>query len=168
MNAQISMFADETPAPAPVLRLERRRSKRDRRTLRAARAERIPAGPLGVVSQVRLALQPRSRLPFAIGLLLGAFVPLATFVISHTEIDLARALYLQPAAAFVLGGLLFSAVTMYGWGKLAFLQRTKALGFVLLLEGTMVTAHTHWLAVAALVYLCAINGVATACNLARQ
>jgi hypothetical protein len=55
---------------------------------------------------------------------------------------------------------------MYGWGKLAFLQRSKAIGFVLLLEGTMVTSHTHWLAVTALVYLCAINGVATACNLA--
>ena len=129
-------------------------------------AEQIPPGSLGVVDQVRLALRPRSRLAFGIGLLLGAFVPLATFVISHTELDLTRPLWGQLPALFVAGGLLFSAVTMYGWGKLAFLQRAKALGFVLLLEGTMVTSHTHWLALGALCYLCAINGVATACNLA--
>ncbi len=145
------------PAPAP-----------EPRAVREPRppAEPIPPGSLGVVDQVRLALRPRSRLAFGIGLLLGAFVPLATFVISHTELDLARPLWGQLPALFVAGGLLFSAVTMYGWGKLAFLQRAKALGFVLLLEGTMVTSHTHWLALGALCYLCAINGVATACNLA--
>ncbi len=148
---------DASPAPAP-----------EPRAVREPRPppELIPPGSLGVVDQVRLALRPRSRLAFGIGLLLGAFVPLATFVISHTELDLRRPLWEQLPALFVAGGLLFSAVTMYGWGKLAFLQRAKALGFVLLLEGTMVTSRTHWLALGALCYLCAINGVATACNLA--
>lgn len=148
-----------TPAPA---------APPEPRAVREPRppAEPIPPGSLGVVDQVRLALRPRSRLAFGIGLLLGAFVPLATFVISHTELDLQRPLWGQLPALFVAGGLLFSAVTMYGWGKLAFLQRAKALGFVLLLEGTMVTSHTRWLALGALCYLCAINGVATACNLA--
>jgi VIT1/CCC1 family predicted Fe2+/Mn2+ transporter len=125
-----------------------------------------PRQPLGVVEQVRLSLRRGSRLAFALGVLLGGFVPIATFVISHTELT-AAPLYLQPAAAFVAGGLLFSAVTMYRWGVLAFAQKTKAVGFVLLLEGTMVTSHTRWLALAALCYLAAINGVATACNLAR-
>lgn len=171
MMAQQDLFEDTTPAPssAPVLRLERRRKRRDSRPrVRAPRPppQRLPSGPLGVVDQVRLALQPRSRLAFAVGTLLGAVVPFATFHYSHAELVASRPLWAQWASLFVVGGLLFSAVTMYGWGRLAFLQRTKAVGFVLLLEGTMVTSHTHWLAVTALVYLCAINGVATACNLA--
>ncbi len=171
---QETLFEEDTPASAPksapVLRLERRRSKRERRRARAAREPRPeprPSGPLGVVDQVRLALQPRSRLPFAVGVLLGGFVPVATFVVAHAELDFARPLYEQLASLFVAGGLLFSAVTMYGWGKLAFAQRAKALGWVVLLEGVMVTSHTHWLAVAALCYLACINGVATACALAK-
>lgn len=161
------------PESAPVLVLERRRRRRTQPSPPPVDVvpERLPPipsrGPLGVVDQVRLALRPGSRLAFALGSFLGAVVPFVTFHYSHTEIDLARPLWLQPRALFVLGGLTFSAVTMYGWGKMAFLQKTKALGFVLLMEGTMVTTRTHWLALVALAYLCAINAVATACNLAR-
>ena len=159
---QVDLFA---VPPAPP---KRRRS--DRPHLRAVtdrqpRPQR-PRQSLGVVEQVRLSLRRGSRLAFALGVLLGGFVPIATYVISHTELQ-PGPLWLQPSAAFVAGGLLFSAVTMYRWGVLAFVQRAKALGFVVLLEGTMVTSHTHWLALAALCYLSAINGVATACNLAR-
>jgi hypothetical protein len=118
----------------------------------------------GVIEQVKLSL--RSPLAFTVGLVLGFFVPFATYSVSHTEIDWSRRLWQQPAAYFVLGGLIFSAATVYGWGQKAFLQRSKALGFVLLMEGTMITSHTKGLAIAALAYLCAINGVATACNLA--
>lgn len=160
--------AETAPSSAPVLRLERRRSKRDSRP-RVQKSERPPrpAGPLGVVDQVRVALRPSSRLSFVVGVLLGGFVPIATYVVAHTELVLERPLYEQLAAVFVAGGLLFSAVTMYGWGRLAFTQRAKALGFVVLLEGVMVTCHTRWLALVALGYLACINGVATACNLAR-
>lgn len=172
---QVDLFAPaSTPAPpssAEIVHLPRRPKRRSRphlrvATERSARTRSEPRGPLGVVAQVRLALRPGSRLAFTLGVLLGGFVPIATFQISHTELN-ARELWLQPAAYFVAGGLLFSAVTMYRWGTLAFTQRAKALGFVVLLEGTMVTCHTRWLALAALAYLAAINGVATACNLAR-
>ncbi len=161
------------PSSGAVVRLPQRKKRSSRPHLRVAveRPARIrsePRRPLGVVEQVRLALRRGSRLAFALGVLLGGFVPIATFQISHTELTSARALWLQPAAAFVAGGLLFSAVTMYGWGRLAFAQRAKAFGFVVLLEGTMVTCHTRWLALAALCYLAAINGVATACNLTRD
>jgi len=139
------LHADSPPAPLP----------------------KRPRPPLGVVEQVRAALRPGARLAFLVGMLLGGFVPVATFVLSHTELERGRALWLQPAAAFVAGGLLFSAVTMYRWGRLAFDVRAKAVGFVLLLEGTMVTSSSRWLALVALAYLVAINGVATACNLAR-
>lgn len=145
--APADLHADSPPAPPP---------RRPR-----------PSSPLGVVEQVRLALRPGSRLAFVLGVLLGAFVPLATFVLSHHELTRSRELWRQPAAYFVAGGLLFSAVTMFRWGRLAFDVKAKALGFVVLLEGTMVTSSTRWLALTALVYLCAINGIATACNLAR-
>jgi hypothetical protein len=173
---QASLFAvpDETPAPssAPALRVERRKRGRPpgSRTRRVVKLVTPPAaaGPMGVVDQVRFALQPRARLAAAVGMLLGAVVPFVTSHYAHRELDFSRALYLQPLAFFVLGGLLFSAVTMYSWGRLAFLDRAKALGFVVLLEGTMITSHTAWLANVALAYLIAINGVATACNLAQK
>ena len=152
--------------PAPVLRLERRRKPERRKRESQRPREEVPRVQ-GVVNDVRIALHPRSRVAAAVGLLLGGFVPLATYVTAHTEIDWTRPLYEQLAALFVAGGLTFSAVTMYAWGTLAFFDRAKALGFVVLLEGTMVTSHTRWLAVAALCYLVSINGVATACNLAR-
>lgn len=142
---QPDLLGDSPPAPQP-------------RRLRA---------PVGVVEQVRVALRPGARLAFVVGMLLGGFVPVATFVLAHAELVHGRPLWLQPAAAFVAGGLLFSAVTMYRWGRLAFDVRAKAVGFVLLLEGTMVTSSTRWLSLVALAYLVLINGVATACNLAR-
>lgn len=159
---------------APQSSRQRRKAKRLSRphlhvaVERPPRVRSEPRGSFGVVEQVRLSLRPGSRLAFALGVLLGGFVPIATFVIAHTELTAARALWLQPAAAFVAGGLLFSAVTMYRWGVLAFAQRAKAIGFVVLLEGTMVTCQTRWLALVALGYLAAINGVATACNLATR
>jgi hypothetical protein len=169
-----NLFDEEpnaAPSSAPVLRLERRQKRRDKGRARAPeprpRPEPIPSGPLSVVDQVRLALRPRSRLASSLALLLGGFVPIATYVEAHTELVSDQPLYEQLAALFVAGGLLFSAVTMYGWGRLAFTHRSKALGFVVLLEGVMVTSHTRWLALVALGYLACINGVATACNLAR-
>lgn len=163
--SQAELFGLE---PTPI-RERRKRSSRPHLRAVVDRPPRPPRPrlPLGVVEQVRLALRRGSRLAFALGVLLGGFVPIATFQISHTELSTARALWTQPAAFFVAGGLLFSAVTMYRWGVLAFALRAKALGFVVLLEGAMVTSQTRWLALAALCYLAAINGVATACNLTR-
>jgi hypothetical protein len=78
------------------------------------------------------------------------------------------ALYAQLSTYLVLGGLVYSAKTVYDWGSLAFKLPIKAVGFVVLLEGVMVTAKTPWLGVVALVYLIVINGVATACTLAKR
>ena len=122
----------------------------------------------GVVSQVRAALQPKARLATCLGFLLGGFVPLASYVVAHHEIDPSKPLYLQVATAIVLGGLVYSARTVYEWGKMAFQSPFKATGFVLLTEGIMVTAQSRWLAIAALAYLIVINGVATGCNLSLR
>lgn len=120
----------------------------------------------GVVEQVRLALQPKNRLATLMGFLLGGIVPLASFVVAHYEVDVTRPLYSQLGVLLVLGGLVYSAKTVYDWGKRAFKSPAKAMGFVILLEGVMIAADTSWLGIVALSYLIVINGVATGCNLA--
>jgi hypothetical protein len=74
----------------------------------------------------------------------------------------------NPSSALVAGGLVYSAKTVWQWGRLAFACPWKATGFVLLLEGVMVLSRIEWLSVAALVYLVGINAIATGCLLARS
>ena len=123
------------------------------------------SSPLGVISQVRRALKPANRLAAAVGFLLGAFVPVAIFVVAHHE---AGPLAVTGSWGLVFGGLLYSAQTVFSWARMAFVNVAKSLGFCVLLEGVMITSTTHWLSVAALCYLVAINAVATACTLSRQ
>lgn len=130
-----------------------------------ARAPRAPKPFPGVVDQVKNALRPGALVATICGFLLGGLVPLASFTVAHFEV---KGNYFQFATLLVLGGLLYSAKTVYEWGKLAFRNTWKALGFVVLTEGIMVTSHTSWLAYVALVYLIVINGIATGCNLSRR
>jgi len=126
---------------------------------------RRPTQTPGVVAQVRTALKSHNRLATALGFCLGGIVPLASFVVAHYEIHATEALWAQLPTYLVGGGLLYSARTVFTWGRLAFSNGAKAAGFVVLLEGTMVASHIAWLSFVALGYLVAINGVATACNL---
>ena len=121
--------------------------------------------PMNAVQQVRVALRPRNRLATLLGFVLGGFVPLASFFVAHYELTAATPLYTQRSLYLVLGGLAYSAKTVWQWGKIAFQNAFKAAGFVLLLEGVMVSSTIAWLSIAALAYLMAINGVATGCNL---
>jgi hypothetical protein len=146
---------------APHLAVVTQRPK----TTRRARPQRRTV-PIGVVDQVTAALRPGARLATVLGFMLGGFVPLASYVVAHFDVDRAIALYEQVSTLLVIGGLLYSAKTVYAWGALAFRAPLKSAGFVVLLEGVMVFAQTQWLALAALAYLVAINGLATGCNLA--
>lgn len=121
---------------------------------------------LGVVAQVILACRSENRLAALLGALLGGFVPVASFVLAHYEIDPARPLWSQLPPLLVVGGLCYSATSVYQWAQLAFGSGFKALGFCILLEGVMTTSGTPWLALAALGYLVAINSIATGCRLA--
>jgi hypothetical protein len=116
--------------------------------------------PRGIITQIRIAA--RNPLPTVIGALLGALVPSATFVVGHYELSS----WTEPKALIVLGGLAFSALTVFRWGRLAFGSTVKALGFVVLAEGVMTFCSTAWLSVVALGYLVLINAIATGCTIA--
>lgn len=120
---------------------------------------------LGVVDQVVLACKPKNRLATAMGFALGGVVPVATYLVAHLELNSDAPLYSQIAAYLVLGGLVFSAKTVFAWAKAAFADAYKAAGFVVLLEGVMVLSHIPALPLILLAFLVSINGVATGCLL---
>jgi hypothetical protein len=157
----------ELTAPAPL----RPRSKRRSGSARPANSPRRP-GPaqitistaqfdrLTVIHQVKRAFLPGARLAGFIGLVIGGFVPVATWTIVHLEVAAMPALWL-----LVGGGLLYSALTVFQWGQAAFGNAFKASGFCVLLEGILTFGHTRALSLAALAVLVFINAVSAACAL---
>jgi hypothetical protein len=123
-----------------------------------------PAAITNPLSQLRMA----RRKPIAA--LLGAtagLVPVGVFELGHYELTSWSPLDC-PKAVIVYAGLLFSALTVLGWSTDMFGSRAKAIGFTLLLEGIMMTAHAGWLSATALGYLVVINAVANGCRLALR
>jgi hypothetical protein len=135
---------------------------------KAPRAPKAPAHADGVIAQLRLAALPENRLALVVGALLGGLVPFVAFVLAHFEIDPTVPLYAQLPAWLVLGGLVYSAKSVYQWGVAAFACPFKAIGFVLLTEGTMLASHYLWLSLVVLAYLIAVNAVNTGVHLALQ
>jgi hypothetical protein len=122
----------------------------------------IPPSDRDVVSQIKLAFA--HPLPLLIGALIGALVPIATYTVGHLE--LAAAGWGSVPGAIVIGGCLFSAITVYKWGRRAFDSTFKALGFVVLSEGVMTFSQTSWLSMLMLSFLVAINAIANGALLA--
>lgn len=114
---------------------------------------------LGVIEQIRVAL--KNPLAAFAGFVLGGFVPVATFSISHLD----KTLNEYVMWALVIGGLIYSALTVFGWAKLAFNNGLKALGFVVLIEGVMTLSGLPMLSYSALALLVLINGIATGATL---
>jgi len=56
----------------------------------------------------------------------------------------------------------YSAFSVFGWAKKAFRHTLKALGFVVLLEGTLTFCSVRWLSLAGLAILMTLNGAAAA------
>jgi hypothetical protein len=125
-----------------------------------------PKADLSVMGQIRTSLMRENLSATAMGFLLGGLVPLSTYMIVHYQIRGDVAWYLQPLLLMVLGGLVFSAKTVYEWTAQAFNSRAKALGFVVLVEGILTLSSQEWLAITALAYLIAVNGIATGVRLA--
>lgn len=95
-----------------------------------------------------------------VGMILGSFVPLASYTLVHVEVEATPLLWL-----LVAGGLIYSALTVYKWAYRAFEYRAKALGFVVLLEGAMTFSRVKWLGLAGLAILMCLNGVTAAASL---
>lgn len=120
---------------------------------------------MSIMKQVRTATRG-SRLAVFGGFLLGGLIPAASFLVAHNEVTSPTG---SPAPfVIVLGGLMFSALTVFQWGRSAFQSTWKALGFVTLTEGVMVFSGQQALSVVCLAYLVVINGLATGCRLAIQ
>jgi hypothetical protein len=127
----------------------------------------------GVVAQCRAAFARGNRLAAAVGLAIGGFVPVATYLVAHAvRWELSPVVVL--AAVLALGGLAFSAPTVFDWTREAFggrgsrLAVVKAGGFVVLLEGVMVCARglgLEILGLVALAYLVLVNAAATAARI---
>lgn len=127
---------------------------------------RLVLAPIGVPAP-RVKRQPKPRNVAAVvtvAVFMGtvrAFVPLATWWLTHHELDWSAptsgsALYLA------LGGLLFSSRSVYAWGKHAFQgDALKAFGFVFMLEGILSLVRAEWLSLSALVILMAVNAIST-------
>ncbi len=119
------------------------------------------AQPLGVLAQVSAATSRPVAL--AIGATVGGFVPIASFMLAHHEAPTRPVLWALVAAA-----LIFSGLSVYEWTSKAFGSRLKALGFVILTEGIMLSTGNQYLAFAALALLVGINATATGAHLATE
>lgn len=150
--------AAKSRSDSGVIRLTQTTKRRPR----APRAAKIP----GVVSQVKTALKRRNALATACGFVLGGFVPVATFFVAHFEAGIGS---WQAGAmlAMVIGGLLFSAKTVFQWARLGFSDPVKATGFVVALEVVMTLSGLDVLSYSALALLTAINGIATGVTLSH-
>lgn len=131
-----------------------KRSKRSRKTVdRSATTD--------VVTQLECAFRnPHAAL---IGALIGGLVPWFGRTLAHDQVPAAWSAGNTSLAmimvAIVLGCALFSALSVYKFGKAAFGDSKKALGFVLALEGVMLVSTGATSAVA-LAVLILINAVA--------
>ncbi len=145
----------EAPRSAQVVQLrepERRRSRKK----------------LGVVDQIKLSFGKGSRLATSVGLVLGSFVPIGSFVVCHHELPVANGWRYAALLALIGGGLIFSGKSVFQWTSAAFGDRLKAAGFVVLVEGIMVLSQVPELSLSALALLVAVNGIASAAILGRD
>lgn len=133
----------------------RRRSKKSKTRKVAERST------LDVVTQLEIAI--RNPLATTLGAAIGGIVPWFGRELAHGELD-AR-WYADPRLIVVAGCMLFSMISVYGFGRAAFGNPRKALGFVAALEGVMLCSHGR-IGVVALIVLIAINAIANGCTIA--
>jgi hypothetical protein len=117
----------------------------------------------GIVDMVRSASHKKNRIAMGAGFILGGWVPVVTYLVSHFHVQELPMLWL-----LVAGGLTYSAMTVFSWAKIAFRHPLKALGFVVLLEGSMTSVPDGWIGLPSLALLVLINGLATGANLVND
>jgi len=117
----------------------------------------------GIVTMVKSASHKKNRVAMIVGFVLGGWIPIVTFLVSHNQVERLPMLWL-----LVAGGLTYSAMTVFSWARIAFKHPLKALGFVVLLEGSMTFVPDVIVGTPSLLMLIAINGLATGTNLVRD
>jgi len=117
-----------------------------------------------IISQLHIAV--RNPTALLLGGACGALVPLGTCYVTH-ELLHGDLVQLSILLLLVLGGLVFSCLSVYAFARAVFGTWYKALGFVIALEGYM-TFTAGWLSVTALVFLIAINAIANGCRVAAE
>lgn len=105
----------------------------------------------------------KSPLAAGVGAIAGGSAAFASATIAHN-----LGTPYRWEAIIVAGGLLFSSTTVFDWGRAIFKRWDKALGFVVLMELTMLQRVVPWLGTAAMVLLIAINAVANGHTVATQ
>lgn len=117
---------------------------------------------LSVLEEVELAFKPGNRRAAFISIPAGALVPLATYY---------QTLSSDPWAMYLTaGGLLYSGLTIYSWlySMLSFGSDTvwgrrgaaaKALGFVVLTEGTLANPPNEWVGLLVVGMLMVVNAI---------
>lgn len=139
------------------------KSKRSRRT----RVTSDKSVTTDVVTQLECAIRrPQATL---IGALVGGLVPWFARTLAHDQLPAAWSSGNTGLAmvmlAVVLGCALFSAITVYKFGRATFGDVRKALGFVLAIEGVMLVS-TGVTSNVALAVLIAINALANGAAIA--
>ena len=115
-----TLFATIPTNSVPKRRSPRPAPKSKPVTINPAQYERLT-----VIAQVRRAFLPGARLAGFTGLIIGGFVPVATWTVVHYEVSAMPALWL-----LVAGGLIYSALTVYPMGKVRFRQRRQSAGLL--------------------------------------
>lgn len=136
-------------------------TNRSRKRSRPGREVVDRSATTDVVTQLECAVRnPHAAL---IGALIGGLVPWFGRTLAHDQVPAAWSSGHTTLAALmiavVLGCALFSALSVYKFGKAAFGDARKALGFVLALEGVMLVS-TGVTSAVALAVLILINAVA--------
>ena len=141
--------------------------------LRREALEKLNVSDMGIVDAVWLATQ-KDNLYWTLG---GAgicgSIPLASFILVHYDKVIAP----LSKWSLVIGGLVFSCITVYRWARKVFrsgyntssanfLDFLKATGFVVITEGVMVTSGVVWLTYMMLTILIIVNAISGGVNLA--
>ena len=165
--AEVIEVQNAVVADVPKRRIKKTvvKSAKTPKTVNANRAPRtsVPVNELGVVDQIAIAFSSNNLFATICGFILGGIVPVTVFRTAHYSVADKPWLWV-----LVIGGLIYSAITVFKWGQAAFSSTVKSVGFVILLEGTLTFSPDHYLAYAALAVLTMINGVATGVNLVAQ
>jgi hypothetical protein len=134
---------------------------------------------ISITRQLALAFQKENRLATTIAGLMGSFVPLGVYATTHA-LPIVHGkdgigIQFVILSILALAGCVFSAKSVFQWGRLVFNDTYKAVGFAILLEGFLSASAIlpdflffQVLGMVALAYLVLINAINCGTNMILQ